>query len=94
MLYEVITILKGLDFEALEILLRDAKLFLTNNAFRSVALSEPRKYMFEAFFEDASLLLSGLRPEDVAPSSKVGIRPQLVDVESGRLVMDFRNNFV
>ncbi len=54
-----------------------------------MALSEPRKYMFEAFFEDASLLLSGLRPEDVAPSSKVGIRPQLVDVESGRLVMDF-----
>jgi len=82
-------ILKGLDFEALEILLRDARLFLTNNAFRSVALSEPRKYMFEAFFEDASLLLKGLRPEDVAPSSKVGIRPQLVDVESGRLVMDF-----
>lgn len=82
-------ILKGLDFEALEIILRDARLFLSNKTFRSVALSEPRKYLFEAFFADACRLLRGLKPEDVAPSSKVGIRPQLVDIESGRLVMDF-----
>lgn len=82
-------ILKGLDFEALKILLRDAKLFLSNETFRSVALSEPRKYLFKAFFADASRLLRGLKPEDVAPSSKVGIRPQLVDMESGHLVMDF-----
>lgn len=82
-------ILKGLDLEALEILVRDARLFLTNAAFRSVALSEPRKYRFKAFFEDAARLVSGLAPEDIAPSSKVGIRPQLVDLESGRMVMDF-----
>jgi len=82
-------ILKGLDFEAFEILLRDAKLFLTNSAFRSVALSEPRKYRFKAFFADAARLVRGLSPGDIAPCAKVGIRPQLVDTASGRLITDF-----
>ncbi|EPR39356.1 FAD dependent oxidoreductase [Desulfovibrio sp. X2] len=82
-------ILKGLDAEAVSILLRDARLFVHNPKFRSVALSEPRKYLFAAFFRDAARLLRDLRPEDIAPSAKVGIRPQLVDVTSNELVMDF-----
>ncbi len=82
-------ILKGLDNEATSILLRDAILFAVNPGFRSVALSEPRKYLFKHFFADASRLLRGLRPEDVAPSGKVGIRPQLVDTRANKLVSDF-----
>lgn len=79
----------GLDREAGSILFRDAVLFAVNPGFRSVALSEPRKYRFTHFFADASRLLRGLTPEDVVPSDKVGIRPQLVDVRANRLVSDF-----
>lgn len=82
-------ILKGLDAEALGILWRDALLFATNATFRTVAMSEPRKYMFRHFFADASRLVDSLKPEDVLPTPKAGIRPQLVDVVSNTLVMDF-----
>jgi L-2-hydroxyglutarate oxidase LhgO len=82
-------ILKGLDSEAPEILWRDALLFATNKTFRTVAMSEPRKYMFRHFFADASRLVDSLKPDDVLPSTKAGIRPQLVDVVSNTLVMDF-----
>ncbi|EHJ46293.1 FAD dependent oxidoreductase [Solidesulfovibrio carbinoliphilus subsp. oakridgensis] len=82
-------LLSGLDLEAASILLRDALLFAVNPGFRSVALSEPRKYLSAPFFADASRLLRDLKPEDVVPSDKVGIRPQLVDVKASRLVSDF-----
>lgn len=82
-------ILEGLDAEAPSILLRDAVLFAVNPGFRSVALSEPRKYRFEQFFADAKRLLRKLSPQDVLPSSKVGIRPQLVDTRKNTLVSDF-----
>lgn len=82
-------ILAGLDSEAPEILWRDAALFATNPIFRKVALSEPRKYLFKHFFADAARLLRGLAPEDVLPSTKAGIRPQLVDTSTNGLVMDF-----
>jgi len=82
-------ILAGLDAEAPSILWRDAVLFAVNPGFRSVALSEPRKYLFSQFFADASRLLRNLSPGDVAPSAKVGIRPQLVDIRQNRLVTDF-----
>ena len=82
-------ILKGLDAEAPEILWRDAKLFAVNPAFRRVALTEPRKYRFRHFFADAARLVDGVRPGDVLPSPKAGIRPQLVDVARNALVMDF-----
>lgn len=82
-------ILSGLDREAPEILLRDAWLFLRNPKFRSIALEEPRKYRFARFFRDASRLVKALDPSDVEPSPKVGIRPQLVDLRTSELVMDF-----
>ncbi len=82
-------LLAGLDAEAPLILWRDAKLFFRNAGFRDVALSEPRKYRFKHFFADAARLLKGLAPSDVVPSSKVGIRPQLVDIRSNTLVSDF-----
>lgn len=82
-------LLGGLDAEAPCILYRDAVLFAVNPGFRSVALSEPRKYCFRHFFADAARLLRGLAPEDVVSSSKVGIRPQLVDIRKNALVSDY-----
>jgi L-2-hydroxyglutarate oxidase LhgO len=82
-------LVSGLDAEAFSILYRDAVLFAVNPGFRSIALSEPRKYRFERFFADASRLVRGLKPEDVVPSAKVGIRPQLVDTRRNTLVADY-----
>jgi len=82
-------ILKGIDSEFFSILFRDLHMFLENEKFRGVALEEPKKYFFKSFFEDAKKLVKHIAPNDVMSSSKVGIRPQLVDIETNELVMDF-----
>jgi L-2-hydroxyglutarate oxidase len=82
-------LLAGIDAEGFGILMEDLVMFLANPQFRSVALTEPKKYIPSFFFRDAARLVKELRPADVAPSSKVGIRPQLVDWETKQLVMDF-----
>ena len=83
-------IFAGLDKEAIDILLSDAHLFRTNSQFRTVALTEPRKYFFPWFFQDAAALVKTLEPSDVEPAAKVGIRAQLVDWRTGELVQDFQ----
>jgi len=82
-------LLRGIDAEAPAILWRDALMFLNNRKFRSVALEEPRKYLSSCFFSDACDLVKELRPEDVKDSPKAGIRPQLVNLRTHELVMDF-----
>lgn len=82
-------ILQGIDSEFLSILLRDLHMFFENEKFRGVALEEPRKYFFKHFFKDAERLVKHITPNDVMPSPKVGIRPQLVDIVTNELVMDF-----
>jgi L-2-hydroxyglutarate oxidase LhgO len=79
----------GLDAEVFAILARDLQLFFTDPRFRAVALSEPRKYAFRHFFEDARKLVKELEPTDVVNCPKAGIRPQLIDIRKGGLVMDF-----
>jgi L-2-hydroxyglutarate oxidase LhgO len=82
-------IFSGIDTDAFRIALEDAVLFLVNPQFRSVALTEPKKYFPSYFFHDAAKLVKQLAPGDIAPSSKVGIRPQLVNWDTRQLVMDF-----
>ena len=82
-------IFDGISYEALSILWRDFILFLTNPKFRKVALTEPKKYLNYSFYKDVSPMLKGIDIEDLEPSDKVGIRPQLIDWESKELVMDF-----
>ena len=82
-------ILEGIDSEVLSILLRDLHLFLKNEKFRGVALEEPRKYFFKHFYKDAEKLVRHIAPHDFLPCSKAGIRPQLVDIKTCELVMDF-----
>lgn len=83
-------IFEGIDKEAIDILLSDAHLFLNNPKFRTVALTEPRKYFFPWFFQDAAELVKTLDPSEVEPAAKVGIRAQLVDWNTGELVQDFQ----
>ncbi|RAP33986.1 L-2-hydroxyglutarate oxidase [Candidatus Marinamargulisbacteria bacterium SCGC AG-439-L15] len=79
----------SLNKEAVKIALSDAILFLKNPKFRKVALTEPKRYLDYYFFKEAQQLVPGLKMSDIVPSSKVGIRPQLVNWESKELVMDF-----
>ncbi|NJL58530.1 MAG: L-2-hydroxyglutarate oxidase [Desulfobacteraceae bacterium] len=82
-------IIKGMDSEALPILLTDAELFFSNPKFRTVALSEPAKYFLPVFFKDAASLVKKLDISDIEPSDKAGIRAQLVHRKTGELVYDF-----
>ncbi len=82
-------LLRGADAEAGRILLEDAVLFFRNPGFRSVALSEPRKYVPAFLHRDAARLVHGFDPSEVEPAEKVGIRPQLVDWRTKELLMDF-----
>ena len=82
-------LIHGIDREGPKILFNDAQLFFHNDKFRNVALTEPRKYLFPWFFRDAARLVKHLKPDDVEPSPKAGIRAQLVDWRTKELVQDF-----
>jgi len=82
-------VLRGVDRDAPRIALEDLILFFRNPGFRSVALSEPRKYIPAFLHRDAARLVHGFDPSEVEPADKVGIRPQLVDWRTKSLVMDF-----
>jgi L-2-hydroxyglutarate oxidase LhgO len=82
-------ILRGAGAEAFSILAQDATLFLRNARFRSVALTEPRKYVPAFFHRDAARLVKRYDPALFERAEKVGIRPQLVDWRTKELVMDF-----
>jgi L-2-hydroxyglutarate oxidase len=82
-------IIAGIDAEGFAIAFQDLVLFLANPLFRSVALTEPFKYIPARFYRDAARLVKQLSPKDLVPATKVGIRPQLVDWETKQMVMDF-----
>jgi L-2-hydroxyglutarate oxidase LhgO len=67
----------------------DAALFFKNARFRDVALTEPKKYFSRFFHQDAAKLVKTYHSSMFEPSTKVGIRPQLVDWKTKELVMDF-----
>jgi L-2-hydroxyglutarate oxidase LhgO len=82
-------LLAGAGAEAFSLLAADAVLFARNRKFRTVALSEPRKYFPAAFHRDAARLVKRYDPSLFERAEKVGIRPQLVDWRTKELVMDF-----
>jgi len=82
-------ILGGIDKRAPGILLTNAILFLKNPEFRRLSSIEVRKYKTGVFYLNAKKLVKGLEFQDILPSQKVGIRPQLIDWNTKQLVMDF-----
>ena len=59
------------------------------NGFRRLAWQEGRRYFKRWFAEAAQQLLPRLRPEHLLPCTKVGIRAQMLDKNTGELVTDF-----
>lgn len=85
---------QGLQDVTLVELLRINKLlfkqFAANrDGFRRLAWQEGRRYFKPWFAQAAQALLPRLRIEHLLPSNKVGIRAQILDQHTGRLVNDF-----
>ena len=84
-------ILSGLRAgEAAGALWRLAWQYLRNaQNFRRLVHTELCNYIKPCFVRTARRLVNSLAAEDLLPSGKVGIRPQLINVRTGRLEMDF-----
>ncbi len=78
-----------LGFETLSILWRDLALLLTNKKFRNTAFAEIKKYLKANFYKDVKEMIEGIDSKDIINSKKVGIRPQLIDINKRELLMDF-----
>lgn len=67
-----------------------SRLYVKNqNNFRHLVHSEIQRYGKAHFVEAVRRLAPEIRAEDLAPSNKVGIRPQLVNLRTQKLEMDF-----
>jgi L-2-hydroxyglutarate oxidase LhgO len=83
--------LRGFDpQESFSILRDEAILFLRNDfGFRSLAFEEIRKYSRPYLVAQATQLLEGVKPENYQTWGRPGIRAQLYDHQTKKLVMDF-----
>jgi len=57
--------------------------------FRLLMHTEMKKYLKPWFVKSAQKLVSDLKSEDLIPSSKVGIRPQLINIKTKSIEMDY-----
>jgi (S)-2-hydroxyglutarate dehydrogenase len=66
------------------------KQFIANkDGFRRLSWQEGSRYIKPRFASAAKKILPRLKMSHLLPSSKVGIRAQILDMESGRMVNDF-----
>lgn len=84
-------ILQGMRLgESLRIGFEVSKMYLANHQnFRRLVHTELGKYRKKNFFAAARKLMPELNADDLVPSDKVGIRPQLINVREKRLEMDY-----
>ena len=84
-------VLQGINFgESLSIGLQLAGMYLRNeNNFRKLTHVEMGKYSKDAFLSAAQKLVPSLTAEDMVPTQKSGIRPQLVNTKTRKLEMDY-----
>lgn len=57
--------------------------------FRAYVKEEMARYRFRNFYKESKSLVHSLSPGDIGDFYKVGIRAQLMDLDKGRLEMDF-----
>jgi len=77
--------------EMIEIMMRDASLFLRNDFdFRKVAIRELKKSSRAEMIKLASVMLKGLDKNSFTQWGKPGIRAQLVNIRDKKLEMDFK----
>ena len=84
-------IIKGVELsEGVNIGSELINMYLHNqHNFRFLVHTEVRKYFKPWFIKSAQKLMAGLKKEDLVLSNKVGIRPQLVNVKTKSIEMDY-----
>lgn len=84
-------ILQGAQLgESLRVGLEVIRMYVANNQnFRNLVRTEMGKYRKKNFFAAVQKLMPGLTYDDLVPSDKVGIRPQLINVREKKLEMDY-----
>lgn len=84
-------ILQGAQFgESLRVGFEVTRMYLANHQnFRKLVHTELGKYRKKNFFAAVHKLMPELTTDDLVPSDKVGIRPQLINVSKKRLEMDY-----
>jgi (S)-2-hydroxyglutarate dehydrogenase len=84
-------ILKGIELsESFKIGSELAGMYMQNKGdFRLLVHTEIRKYLKPWFLQSAQKLIGSLKYEDLIPSNKVGIRPQLVNIKTKSIEMDY-----
>jgi (S)-2-hydroxyglutarate dehydrogenase len=76
--------------EAMNIGYHLAGMYLNNrNNFRHMAHLEFAKYIKHNFLAEAQRLLPAITLDDMIPTPKAGIRPQLINLREGKLEMDY-----
>ena len=84
-------LLSGLHLgESMSIAWHLTQMYVANHQhFRKLVHLEMAKYSKQNFLAAARKLVPELRADDLLPSNKVGIRPQLINLKEKRLEMDF-----
>lgn len=84
-------IFSGIEFlEGLNISKNIISMYYANNKhFRGLVHAEIKKYLKPWFLESARKLVNILKSDDLEISDKVGIRPQLINLKTKYLEMDF-----
>jgi L-2-hydroxyglutarate oxidase LhgO len=84
-------ILKGVELsEGLAIGSKLIGMYLKNKSnFRLLVHTEMKKYRKPWFVKSAKKLVVDLKSEDLIPSNKVGIRPQLVNTKTNTIELDY-----
>lgn len=84
-------ILQGAQLgESLRVGFEVSRMYLANHQnFRQLVHTELGKYRKKNFFAAVCKLMPELTYDDLVPSDKVGIRPQLINVREKRLEMDY-----
>jgi L-2-hydroxyglutarate oxidase LhgO len=84
-------IFSGIEFlEGLRISKNIISMYYENKQhFRKLVHTEIKKYLKPWFVESAKKLVKTLQPDDLELSDKVGIRPQLINLKTRSLEMDY-----
>jgi len=84
-------VFKGLEIrESIKITAELFGMYIADNQnFRLLVHTEIKKYFKHCFFQSAQKLMAELKPEDLIPCNKVGIRPQLINIKTHALEMDY-----
>lgn len=83
-------LIQGISPEAFRIIKDISLMYIANQQnFRTLIHSEIKKYIKKHFINGAKKLITSIRMEDLLPSNKVGIRPQLINLKNRKIEMDY-----